>query len=97
MCLDDGARPCRGQSAEEPAEDQVEEASDRYVCDHAAAGQDQSLQITGAGRLLEPTGIAREQVGSPSVPGLLTKPIIDILLQVPNFADEDFYVPLCDG
>ena len=43
----------QGQPAEEPAEDQVEEA-ERHVCDHAAAGQDRSLQITGPGRLLEP-------------------------------------------
>jgi GrpB-like predicted nucleotidyltransferase (UPF0157 family) len=34
-----------------------------------------------------------EHVGSTSVPGLLAKPIIDILLVVPNSADEASYVP----
>ena len=34
-----------------------------------------------------------EHVGSTSVPGLVAKPIIDILLVVPNSADEPSYVP----
>ena len=34
-----------------------------------------------------------EHVGSTSVPGLMAKPIIDILLVVPNSADEPSYVP----
>jgi GrpB-like predicted nucleotidyltransferase (UPF0157 family)/ubiquinone/menaquinone biosynthesis C-methylase UbiE len=34
-----------------------------------------------------------EHVGSTSVPGLCAKPIIDILLVVPDSADEDAYVP----
>ena len=34
-----------------------------------------------------------EHVGSTSVPGLCAKPIIDILLVVPNSADESTYVP----
>jgi GrpB-like predicted nucleotidyltransferase (UPF0157 family) len=34
-----------------------------------------------------------EHVGSTSVPGLLAKPIIDILLVVPDSADEPRYVP----
>ena len=34
-----------------------------------------------------------EHVGSTSVPGLDAKPIIDILLVVPNSADESTYVP----
>lgn len=34
-----------------------------------------------------------EHVGSTSVPGLAAKPRIDILLVVPNSADEDAYVP----
>lgn len=35
-----------------------------------------------------------EHVGSTSVPGLCAKPIIDILLLVPNSADETYYVRL---
>jgi len=34
-----------------------------------------------------------EHVGSTSVPGLPAKPVIDILLAVPNSADEPAYVP----
>ncbi|SFQ51398.1 GrpB domain, predicted nucleotidyltransferase, UPF0157 family [Amycolatopsis arida] len=34
-----------------------------------------------------------EHVGSTSVPGLCAKPIVDILLVVPDSADEDGYVP----
>jgi GrpB-like predicted nucleotidyltransferase (UPF0157 family) len=34
-----------------------------------------------------------EHVGSTSVPGLIAKPIIDIVLAVPNSADEPSYVP----
>ena len=34
-----------------------------------------------------------EHVGSTSVPGLMAKPIIDILLVVPDSADEPSYVP----
>src|SRR5215218_8573409 len=34
-----------------------------------------------------------EHVGSTSVPGLMAKPIIDILLVVPDSADESSYVP----
>ena len=34
-----------------------------------------------------------EHVGSTSVPGLAAKPIIDIVLAVPDSTDEDAYVP----
>lgn len=37
--------------------------------------------------------LAIDHVGSTSVPGLPAKPVIDILLQVPDPADEDAYVP----
>src|SRR4051812_81336 len=38
-----------------------------------------------------------EHVGSTSVPGLMAKPIIDILLVVPDSADEPRYVPQLEG
>ena len=40
-----------------------------------------------------PTALSVEHTGSTSVPGLPAKPIIDILLQVPDSADETSYVP----
>ena len=42
---------------------------------------------------LGPTALAVDHVGSTSVPDLPAKPIVDILLQVPDSADEDAYVP----
>lgn len=39
------------------------------------------------------TALLLEHVGSTSVPGLSAKPIIDILLAVPDSADEAAYVP----
>ncbi len=38
-----------------------------------------------------------EHTGSTSVPGLVAKPIIDILLVVTNSADEDMYVPALEA
>lgn len=38
-----------------------------------------------------------EHVGSTSVPGLPAKPVIDMLLVVPDSADERRYVPLLEG
>ena len=38
-----------------------------------------------------------EHVGSTSVPGLAAKPIIDIVLAVPNSADEAAYVPALEA
>jgi GrpB-like predicted nucleotidyltransferase (UPF0157 family) len=42
---------------------------------------------------LGPRVIRIEHVGSTSVPGLAAKPIIDIVLEVPDSADEPAYVP----
>ncbi|RYY49336.1 MAG: GrpB family protein [Actinomycetales bacterium] len=42
---------------------------------------------------LGPNVVSLEHVGSTSVPGLPAKPIIDLLLVVPDPADEDAYVP----
>src|SRR5690348_1091394 len=41
--------------------------------------------------------IMLEHVGSTSVPGLAAKPRIDMLLVVPNSADEPSYVPALEG
>ena len=38
-----------------------------------------------------------EHVGSTSVPGLCAKPIIDVLLEVPDSDDEDAYVPALEA
>jgi GrpB-like predicted nucleotidyltransferase (UPF0157 family) len=43
------------------------------------------------------TAIRVEHVGSTSVPGLAAKPIIDILLAVPDSADEQAYVPAMEA
>jgi GrpB-like predicted nucleotidyltransferase (UPF0157 family) len=42
---------------------------------------------------LDGRGVQVEHVGSTSVPGLAAKPIIDILLAVPDSSDEQAYVP----
>lgn len=44
-------------------------------------------------RALHNDALLIEHVGSTSVPGLVAKPIIDIVLAVPDAADEDAYVP----
>ena len=48
------------------------------------------VAITSA---LGATGLAVEHVGSTSVPGLPAKPVIDVLLLVPDSADEPAYLP----
>ena len=42
---------------------------------------------------LGPTALTVEHVGSTSVPGLPAKPVVDVLLLVPDSADEVAYVP----
>jgi GrpB-like predicted nucleotidyltransferase (UPF0157 family) len=51
-------------------------------------------RIRGA---LGETVLRLEHTGSTSVPGLAAKPIIDMMLIVPNSADEDTYVPQLEG
>jgi GrpB-like predicted nucleotidyltransferase (UPF0157 family) len=51
-------------------------------------------RIRGA---LGDTAIRVEHVGSTSVPGLAAKPVIDIVLAVPDSADEDAYVPALEA
>ena len=45
------------------------------------------------GQALGPVALAVDHVGSTSVPGLPAKPVIDVLLQVADSADETAYVP----
>lgn len=47
--------------------------------------------------LLGGVALRIEHVGSTSVPGLVAKPIIDILLVVPDSADEPSYVPALEA
>lgn len=47
--------------------------------------------------VLGSTAIMVEHAGSTSVPGLAAKPIIDIVLAVPNSADEAAYVPALEA
>jgi GrpB-like predicted nucleotidyltransferase (UPF0157 family) len=47
--------------------------------------------------VLRGTALLVEHVGSTSVPGLAAKPIIDILLAVPDTADEPSYVPAMEA
>jgi GrpB-like predicted nucleotidyltransferase (UPF0157 family)/predicted enzyme related to lactoylglutathione lyase len=43
--------------------------------------------------VLGPSAVLAEHVGSTSVPGLVAKPILDLLLAVPDSSDEPAYVP----
>jgi GrpB-like predicted nucleotidyltransferase (UPF0157 family) len=47
--------------------------------------------------VLSDVAVRVEHVGSTSVPGLAAKPIIDILLAVPDSADEQAYVPALEA
>jgi GrpB-like predicted nucleotidyltransferase (UPF0157 family) len=46
---------------------------------------------------LRDTILLLEHVGSTSVPGLVAKPVIDIVLAVPDSANEDAYVPALEA
>jgi GrpB-like predicted nucleotidyltransferase (UPF0157 family) len=47
--------------------------------------------------LLGPRALRIEHAGSTSVPGLVAKPIVDIILAVADSADEEAYVPALEG
>ena len=49
------------------------------------------------GALLGPRAVRIEHTGSTSVPGLVAKPIIDVLLVVEDSADEDSYAPALES
>ena len=51
------------------------------------------LRLTEFGACWESGALRVEHTGSTSVPGLVAKPIIDLLLVVNDSADEDAYVP----
>lgn len=52
-----------------------------------------AVQEAGIRAALGDVAVRVEHVGSTSVPGLAAKPLIDILLVVPDSSDEDAYVP----
>lgn len=52
--------------------------------------EEQAKTIAGA---LGSTALRIEHIGSTAVPGLTAKPIIDILVVVPDSADESMYLP----
>jgi GrpB-like predicted nucleotidyltransferase (UPF0157 family) len=62
----------------------------RWADDYAREAQ----RIRGA---LGERAVLVEHVGSTSVPGLAAKPIIDILLVVPNSGDEPSYLPALEA
>jgi GrpB-like predicted nucleotidyltransferase (UPF0157 family) len=62
------------------------------VCDYDPAWPDRyEREATGISRALGDRVVRLEHVGSTSVPGLPAKPIIDIVLEVPDSADEPAY------
>jgi len=48
-------------------------------------------------RVLGPRALQVEHIGSTSIPGLVAKPIIDILLVVADSSDEPSYVPALEA
>jgi len=55
------------------------------------------VQRAGIARALGGRALRIEHIGSTSVPGLAAKPIIDIMLVVPDTRDESTYVPALEG
>lgn len=53
--------------------------------------------VDTVGAALGRTAVSVEHVGSTSVPGLAAKPLLDLLLVVPDPDDEDAYVPALES
>lgn len=75
------------------------EKRDLFLVDHDPAWARQYAQHEARIRAAVGAGaIAVEHIGSTSVPGLAAKPIIDILLTVPDItAEEDYVKPLVEA
>lgn len=68
--------------------------TDVTVVDPDPTWPEQAATLVGVVRAaLGPTATSIEHVGSTSVPGLPAKPILDLLLVVPDPDDEDAYLP----
>ena len=63
------------------------------LCEYDAAWPDRYALIEQRIRCALADGVRIEHVGSTSVPGLAAKPIIDVLLVVPDSSVESEYVP----
>jgi len=69
----------------------------RRVAGRAALVAERTRLRSRISAVLSGTALLVEHVGSTSVPGLAAKPIIDILLAVPDSADEPSYVPAMEA
>jgi GrpB-like predicted nucleotidyltransferase (UPF0157 family) len=68
-----------------------------YLAPYDSAWPSQFEYLAGLVRsAISDRAVLLEHVGSTSVPGLSAKPIIDMVLAVPNSADEASYVPALD-
>jgi len=63
---------------------------DEYSAEWPARFQQEATRIRHA---LGAKAVLIEHVGSTSIPGLAAKPIVDIVLAVPDSTDEDSYIP----
>ncbi len=71
---------------------------DVVVVEPDPAWTEQAARLVGTvGAALGRTAVSVEHVGSTSVPGLAAKPLLDLLLVVPDPDDEDAYVPALEA
>ena len=71
---------------------------DVVVVDPDPAWTEQAARLVDTvGTALGRTAVGVEHVGSTSVPGLAAKPLLDLLLVVPDPDDEDAYVPALEA
>ncbi|MEV4312196.1 GrpB family protein [Actinocrispum sp. NPDC049592] len=75
---------------DKPAPYSVKVVVDDYNPDWPRWYEEEASRIRSA---LGPIAVRLEHVGSTSVPGLPAKPIIDVILAVPDSSIEDAYVP----